>query len=125
LRLKCGERRVPTIRQRKVFVDANTQAKKWVTPAFIVQLTPVSADNTKNIPFSLGFTATKKLGGAVIRNRAKRRMRALVQRKLTVFEGYSGLILIARPPVLTLPFTTLEKDFSWAMKRILGDSQPL
>ena len=51
-----------------------------------------------------GITATKRLGGAVIRNRAKRRLRALV-RDIFPEAALAGAdhVLIARDAALTLP----------------------
>ena len=58
----------------------------------------------------VGFTATKKLGNAVKRNRAKRLMRALfVKYSKELKDG--RYIFVAKNDILTLPFATLEKQF--------------
>jgi ribonuclease P protein component len=67
----------------------------------------------------VGFTATKRLGGAVERNRAKRRLRALAQRVLTLSgrEGHD-YVLIARPGTLSRRFGELESDLKTAIAAV-------
>ncbi|NPA66841.1 MAG: ribonuclease P protein component [Epsilonproteobacteria bacterium] len=68
----------------------------------------------------VGFTATKKVGNAVKRNRAKRRMRALFfqyQEKLQ-----DGLyIFVAKQKIVEIDFSHVENDF----KRVLKKSSAL
>ena len=67
----------------------------------------------------VGFTATRRLGGAVERNRAKRRLRALAQHVLTLSgrEGYD-YVLIARPGTLSRRFGELENDLNTAIAAV-------
>ena len=59
---------------------------------------------------SVGFTASKKVGNAVKRNRAKRRMRALFQRSETQMAA-GGYVLVAKAETVDIPFEVLEKAF--------------
>lgn len=61
----------------------------------------------------IGFTASRKVGGAVERNRAKRRLRAAA-RALLPLQGRerTDYVLIARPATLTRPFAELMKDLA-------------
>lgn len=74
-------------------------------------------DSTANP--EIGFTATKKLGGAVVRNRCKRRLRATCDTVLKQVDltGYQ-LVLIARQDTMTRDFNDLAKDLRWALKRL-------
>jgi ribonuclease P protein component len=67
----------------------------------------------------VGFTATRQLGGAVERNRAKRRLRVLAQRVLTL-RGRAGhdYVLIARPGTLARRFSELENDLTAAVAAV-------
>lgn len=68
----------------------------------------------------VGFTATKKVGNAVARNRAKRRMRALA-REILVAGGHPGwdYVVVARPGVTTLrDFEQLRQDLALALSRM-------
>ena len=66
-----------------------------------------------------GFTATKTLGGAVVRNRARRRLKEAV--RLTgeshAIEGYD-YVLIARSGTVQRPFTELIKDLERALSKV-------
>lgn len=73
-------------------------------------------------PVRVGFTATKKVGNAVARNRAKRRLRALAREVLNA-AGRPGwdYVLVARPgTTATLPFDTLRRDLIGALDRLHG-----
>jgi ribonuclease P protein component len=66
--------------------------------------------------FGVGFTATKKIGNAVIRNRAKRRLRAAVQRLLPL-HGRPGVdyVFIARDATATVDWSRLLDDMESAL----------
>lgn len=59
----------------------------------------------------LGFTASRKVGGAVQRNRAKRRLRAAAAATMPLL-ARSGrdYVLIARTATLSRPFTEITRD---------------
>jgi len=61
----------------------------------------------------VGFTASRKVGGAVERNRAKRRLRAAAQAILTE-QGIerTDYVLVARTATLTRPYDELLKDLA-------------
>jgi len=68
----------------------------------------------------VGFTCSKKVGNAVARNRAKRRLRE-VARAILPQEGRDGwdYVLIGRPQVTaSLPFPQLLADLSHALSRV-------
>ena len=63
--------------------------------------------------FRLGFTASRKVGGAVERNRAKRRLRAAARAILPLqARERTDYVLIARPATLTRPYADLLKDLA-------------
>lgn len=63
-----------------------------------------------------GFTATKKVGNAVTRNRAKRRLRAAMQRLLPSY-GVAGVdyVFIARMETATIGWQRLLDDMESAL----------
>ncbi len=68
----------------------------------------------------VGFTATKKVGNAVARNRAKRRLRALAHQVLTA-EARRGwdYVLVARPnTTCNSDWSSLESDLLETLKKV-------
>ncbi len=66
-----------------------------------------------------GFTATKKVGGAVVRNRAKRRLREAARRLLPTL-GRPGMdyVFIARAQTAAAPWGSLLDDVEKALIRL-------
>ena len=71
-----------------------------------------------------GFTATKGLGGAVMRNRARRRLKEAVRvaGPAHAVEGYD-YVLIAREGTVQRRFTELIKDLERALAKVHEPSQ--
>jgi len=65
----------------------------------------------------IGFTASKKIGNAVARNRAKRKLRAAAQELLPLL-GRPGhdYVLVARGTAVARPFAALLSDITTALK---------
>jgi ribonuclease P protein component len=67
----------------------------------------------------VGFTVTKKIGGAVVRNRMKRRFRALA-RELLPAAGIAGAdhVLIGRAGGVERDFAALKLELSKALAKL-------
>lgn len=67
----------------------------------------------------VGFTTTKKIGNAVVRNRAKRRLRAISQELLPTL-GLSGTdyVFIARDSTAKRPYQALLNDAQQALVKL-------
>lgn len=67
----------------------------------------------------LGITVTKKIGGAVVRNRMKRRFRALA-RDILPQQGFAGAdhILIGRAGGIERPFGQLSEELAKALGKL-------
>ncbi len=98
---------------------ACAQAPSCAKGAVVVQARP-RGDETPLI--RIGFTATKRIGGAVERNRAKRRMREAARAVLPEHAAPGvDYVLIARGGVLTRPWPRLLDDVKTALIRLAAD----
>jgi ribonuclease P protein component len=99
------------------FLDA-ARGRKVVTPAFVLQA-QTRPDSDPAPTIGVGVTATRHLGTAVVRNRAKRRLRELARRVLPQHgEAGTNYVLIARQAVTTWPYRQLETDLVRALARL-------
>ena len=106
-----------TLRQRRDFVSA-AKASKAVSKSFILQRRFRHDD--PDGPVRVGFTASKKVGNAVARNRAKRRLRALA-RDINASSGVPGndYVLIARAGhTIERSFELMRADLSEALEKL-------
>jgi ribonuclease P protein component len=106
-----------TLAKRSDFLAANA-GKRAATPGFVL-LVRDRADSDPAI--RVGFTVTKKIGGAVVRNRMKRRFRALA-REIMPVEGLRGAdhVMIGRAGGVERDFQLLRGDLSNALRRVRG-----
>lgn len=63
----------------------------------------------------VGFTVTKKVGNAVVRNRIKRRLRALASDIRDEFDSATDYVIVARRDALGAPFAELGEELRQAL----------
>src|SRR3954467_1792171 len=109
--------RLVTIKKRADFVAANGGLRA-TTPGFVLLVR-----NRKDADPSMrvGFTVTKKIGGAVVRNRMKRRFRALA-REIVPAKGRAGAdhVMIGRAKGIERDFGLLRSELASALERLRG-----
>ena len=76
----------------------------------------VTARNRKD-KVQVGFSVSKKIGNSVMRNRAKRRLKAAFSPLLPMVKPGYNLIFIARSGSLTAPFMAIQKSMVTALQR--------
>jgi ribonuclease P protein component len=104
------------LRHRADFVAAATGVRA-PAPAFVLQVRRRSDDG----PARVGFTVSRKVGTAVERNRARRRLREMVRKAgPDVMKAGHDYVLVARRAALSNPFERLISDFNGAVRRASG-----
>jgi ribonuclease P protein component len=99
---------------------AAARAARQGTGGFLLQARRRLPGEADPAAIRVGFTASKKVGNAVARNRAKRRLRE-VARLVLPEAGRPGwdYVLVARPGVtVDRPFDALLSDLRWALKKV-------
>lgn len=93
-----------TINKNKDFTRAYSRGKCFVHPHVVLYVAKNRVGYTR-----IGLTATKKVGHAVVRNRARRVMRAALCDHLSQNIGGYDIILVARGQTAHLKSTQLSK----------------
>lgn len=107
------------LRQRADYLRA-AQGRKAGTGGFLLQ---ARARGTADPSARVGFTASKKIGNAVFRNRAKRRLRALA-REVLAPEARAGwdYVLVAKPnATVSRDYGLLQADLRSAIALVHKD----
>ena len=73
----------------------------------------------KSTEIRFGLTASKKVGNAVSRNRARRRLRAALSKALPLY-GIAGsdYVAIARPQTIVAKWQDLTQDVNYLLKKL-------
>nr|WP_078056224.1 ribonuclease P protein component [Pacificimonas flava] len=102
------------MKKRRDFLAANRGARA-ATDGFVLLVHP-RGDGRDTV--RVGYTVTKKIGGAVVRNRLKRRLRALAAEVVPArAPAGSDIVLIGRGGGLTANFSVLRQDLEKAFGR--------
>jgi len=105
-------RRANRIRRRPEFLKAYEQGTRIHGRYCTVFILPSGLPAGR-----LGIAATKKLGGAVQRNRAKRLIREIFRRNNT-FAGYD-IVVVPKRELLSASLSVLEADYNAVLARSL------
>ena len=104
--------RYRTITKNKEFTRVYSRGKSYVHPHLVLYVAKNRLGYTR-----VGLTATKKVGHAVQRNRARRVMRAALSEHLSQNIGGYDIILVARGRTPSLKSTQVSKTLAALMKK--------
>jgi len=108
------------LKRRPEFLRVQHKGRRWAAPGLVLQACARGEDvaiEPQAIRF--GLTASKKVGNAVRRNRARRRLRALAMAHLpTLARPGTDYVLIARQETAARPWRDLEADLAEALNRV-------
>ena len=113
-----GAMRLMRILNRRDFLAAN-RARKFAAPGFVLQARRRSDDPWPET-VRVGFTCSKKVGNAVARNRAKRRLTALANEVLPLAgrPGWDYILIGRKEASATEPYARLKDDLHKALERV-------
>jgi ribonuclease P protein component len=118
--------RIETLRHRPDFLRA-AQGRRQGTPGFLLQARKRGPEEaTAPGLLRVGFTCSRKVGNAVARNRARRRLREIA-RSILPQAGCPGwdYVLVGRPEAtVTRDFAALRDDLRRALSQIHRDLPP-
>jgi ribonuclease P protein component len=111
--------RLVTLKARADFLRVAAARRRAVAPGLVLQAARQPAGLNSDEMVRVGITASRKVGNAVTRNRAKRRLRSIASAILSR-EGRPGTdyVLIARATTIDRPYEALMADLSAALRRI-------
>ena len=112
----------PVILKKRVDFLAASRARRQASRAFVLQARRRSNDEVK-VPETLirvGYTCSKKVGNAVARNRAKRRLRAAAHEVLPQLgkPGWDYVLVGRKDETAAIDFQQLLNDLRTALSRI-------
>ncbi|MCB1496653.1 MAG: ribonuclease P protein component [Bauldia sp.] len=100
------------LRRRREFLAVG-RGRRISRPGFVLQALQVAEAGR---PPRFGFTVTKKIGNAVVRNRIRRRLREVVRLSAPdAVAASTDYVLIGRRAALRLPFDRLVDDLRSGM----------
>jgi ribonuclease P protein component len=113
---------IARLKRRAEFLRVAGKGRRSVTPGFILQALrrpPGTAASETGAPARVGFTASRKVGIAVVRNRARRRLRAAVDRVMPLHAAAGhDYVLVARGGTIGRDFAALLIDLEKALKDV-------
>lgn len=101
------------LKKRADFLRIAAVRNKWVAPGLILQM-----DSSRAADPRVGFTASKKTGNAIARNRAKRRLREAAKHAVKKYHPQGDIVLIARTATLNRPWKELIADIESGLKKL-------
>lgn len=107
-----------TLKKRTEFLRVRS-GRRWSGQAFVLEARPRPDGAGGPAGARFGFTVSKKIGSAVVRNRVRRRLRALAAAldPSQVRQGYD-YVLIARPGAAERAYRDLKADLELALVRV-------
>ena len=110
--------RIQRLTRRPEFLAVAATSLRYATRSVVVQARPADQGGDPGVAARFGFTATRKLGGAVQRNRARRRLKAAAA-ALAPAHAKAGTdyVFVARAGVFDRSWPDLLRDMAQAMDR--------
>ena len=114
------------LKRRREFLQVARAGRKWAAPGLVLQAldrhvteSAASGNCIEGNEIRVGFTVTRKVGGAVVRNRARRRLRAAVEMVISTHAAPGhDYVVIGRAGTIRRPFPDLIGDLETALRKV-------
>ncbi|MCH0538768.1 ribonuclease P protein component [Streptomyces sp. MUM 203J] len=115
------------LRRREDFATAVRRGRRAGRPTLVVHLrsgtTDPHAPGESAPPTRAGFVVSKAVGGAVVRNQVKRRLRHLMRERLAALPPGSLVVVRALPGAGDADHAQLARDLDAALRRLGGGAR--
>lgn len=101
------------VRLGRDFARIRNEGRRLVVGCLIMNWLPLSKDSVSRV----GVVASKKVGGAVVRNRCRRWLREAFRLSQPCLENPVDMVLVARPSLAEKDFARVTQDFRTALRK--------
>ena len=108
------------LRTRRQFLRVAANRRKWAAPGMVLQVAPQPPDDrSRSDGPRYGLTVSRRVGNAVVRNRVRRRLRAIAEEVLPQLAAPGNdYVLIGRQGSIERGFDALRKDLEGGLKKL-------
>ena len=117
---------VGRLKRRADFLRVAGARRKWAARGLVLQVAPrmnvvdmAKRRGEDEAALRVGFTVTRKVGNAVVRNRVRRRLKSVVAETFPLFaRGGHDYVVIGRQAALNRPYDALRADLEQALRKL-------
>lgn len=108
------------LKTRRQFLRVAASRRKWAAPGVVLQVAPQPPDDTPPVRGPrYGLTVSRRVGNAVVRNRARRRLRAVAEDVLARLAAPDhDYVLIGRQGTPGRDFDALKEDLETGLRKL-------
>jgi ribonuclease P protein component len=107
------------LRRQADFADTIRQGRRSGRPALVVSLLTADGAHAVADPARVGFVVGRRVGGAVVRNRIRRRLRHLLADRLGLLPSGSRVVVRVLPGAERLPASELSRELDTLLTRVV------